>query len=512
MMYKVLLIDDEPSALEGMLLWINWQELGFEVCGTCSNGREGLQLMKELEPDLVITDVNMPLLNGLEMIAVWQREGNREIKFAILSGYSEFEYAQTAIRYGVNHYLLKPIFPEDAAGELREICQELKQKTRSRELDLIAVSEETRTLLTELLNESPGDKSGTVLYAGLTEGIGYWNLCLIQSGPELYTELRECTEARLAGKASMYMIDLESGSFGIVYGVPLYSTGTDEIYELTMALRAEISNQRLFIAAGAAVESLSGIASSYRTAKEALMHYFYRPEYPGLLAYQDVQEDTFTYHYDHIRLMDALIGPVNTLDLAGYRLAVEEVACSFREKQVAPEVVIKFVIHLMYRIQELTSEAGGDHGSSNARGFKLPELQHSMMTLEELMGYLQACGESSIELLQQEQDQSSHGIVREINQYIQEHYRESLNIQKLAEVFFLHPVYLGQLLSKKNGINFNEQLHNLRIAEAVVLLGENKLKLSEIAEQVGYANYGQFLKQFEKKMHMGPNEYRNTKF
>lgn len=68
MKYKVLLIDDEPSALEGMLLWIDWQELGFEVCGTSSNGREGLQQMKELEPDLVITDVNMPLLNGLEMI------------------------------------------------------------------------------------------------------------------------------------------------------------------------------------------------------------------------------------------------------------------------------------------------------------------------------------------------------------------------------------------------------------------------------------------------------------
>ncbi|MNC43927.1 putative response regulatory protein [compost metagenome] len=104
MTYKVLLIDDEPSALEGMLLWIDWRELGFEICGTCGNGQEGLRLIGELDPDLVITDVNMPLLNGLEMIGAWQQAGGREIKFVILSGYSEFEYAQTAIRYGINHY------------------------------------------------------------------------------------------------------------------------------------------------------------------------------------------------------------------------------------------------------------------------------------------------------------------------------------------------------------------------------------------------------------------------
>lgn len=512
MKYKVLLIDDEPSALEGMLLWIDWQELGFEVCGTSSNGREGLQQMKELEPDLVITDVNMPLLNGLEMIAAWQREGQREIKFAILSGYSEFEYAQTAIRYGINHYLLKPVFPEEAAEELREIHQELKQETRSRMMNLIAASEESSTLIKELLNENPVDKTYTALYARLSEGISYWNLCLIQSTPEMYAEVREKAASLLTGKAAMYLIDLEAGSFGIVYGSSPHAVEGDGIHELTLALREAYPGQPLFIAGGDCEESLCNIANCYRTAKEALMHYFYQPENPGLLAYREIREQTFSYHYDPIRLIDALLSPVNTLDIVGYRQAVEAAARGFREKRVAPEVVKKFAIHIMYRIQELTPEAGGEHGENTAKAFKLPEIQHSMMSLSGLMDHLRVFGESCIELLLQEQDKCSHGIVREINQYMQQHYRESLSIQKLAEVFFLHPVYLGQLLMKKNGINFNEQLHNLRIAEASLLLREHKLKLSEIAEQVGYANYGQFLKQFEKKMHMGPNEYRNAKF
>ena len=142
MKYKVLLIDDEPSALEGMLLWINWNELGFEVCGTACNGREGLEYIRKLQPDLVITDIHMPLMNGLEMIAAWQQEGPGQTKFAIISGYSEFEYAQTAIRYGISHYLLKPIFEEEVAEELLEIYEELEQESRIRNLNQIASSEE----------------------------------------------------------------------------------------------------------------------------------------------------------------------------------------------------------------------------------------------------------------------------------------------------------------------------------------------------------------------------------
>lgn len=151
MKYKVLLIDDEPSALEGMQLWIDWEELGFELCGTCGNGREGLRLMKLLEPDLVITDVNMPLMNGLEMIEAWQEQDAGRPKFVILSGYSEFEYARTAISYGISHYLLKPVFPEEAAEELREIHQELEQEANRRMIHEIASEEEAVALIRGLL-------------------------------------------------------------------------------------------------------------------------------------------------------------------------------------------------------------------------------------------------------------------------------------------------------------------------------------------------------------------------
>lgn len=210
MKYKVLLIDDEPSALEGMQLWIDWQALGFEVCGTSSNGKEGLQLIKQLLPDLVITDVNMPLMNGLEMVSAWQQEETKPIKFAILSGYSEFEYAKTAIRYGINHYLMKPLFEEEASEELKEIYRELEQETQKRSLNQMANSEEVVSLLKSILNEKAEDKSDFTVLTRLSEGKSLWNICLLQTDPAMYTEIREKAVALLTNTESMFLIDLEA--------------------------------------------------------------------------------------------------------------------------------------------------------------------------------------------------------------------------------------------------------------------------------------------------------------
>lgn len=510
MKYKVMLIDDEPSALEGMQLWIDWQTLGFEICGTASNGKEGLQLIKQLLPDLVITDVNMPLMNGLEMVSAWQQEETKHIKFAILSGYSEFEYAKTAIRYGINHYLMKPLFEEEAVEELKKIYRELDQESQKRCLNQMGSSEEVVSLLKDILNEKAEDKSDYTVLRSLSEDKSLWNICLIQTAPMIYTEIREKALALITNKESMFLIDLEAYCFGIVYGYPSESNEGAAIYELLSPLLINFAKQAMYIAVGASQSSLLEIDYSYRTAKEVLMFYFYNSDHSGFLTYQGTKASQFGYHYDQILLMDDLMLSIKTLDTKRYKQAVSLASRSFREMRIAPEVVKKIVIHIMYKIVEFTSEASEVKVSPLLNQITFPEMRDSMMKLNDLMRYLLACGEASIDILLAEQSQRSQGIVLGINNYIQEHYRDNLTIKKLAEVFFLHPVYLGQLLIKKNGISFNEQLHNLRIKESIRLLQHGNLKNSEIAEKVGYSNYSQFLKQFEKKMHMSPNEFKQS--
>lgn len=345
----------------------------------------------------------------------------------------------------------------------------MEQEANRRRIHETASGEEAATLIKGLLY---GKKGEPELMGWLETLPGFkestsWNICLIRTVPELYTEVRSRTVSLLAGYQAVVTIDLEAGLLGIVYGMTEGSGDAAGIAEVLVTLLREYGGENIHIALGTPEDSLVSIEGSYGRAKETLLHFFYEPEQAGVLAYSAVQDQPFSYHYDHIGLMDALLDCVNLLDADGYREALEAAARSFREQQVAPEVVRKFVIHLMYRIFALApgAEAAGEEGGV-ASGVEVSEIQQAMTPLSGLLSRLLSYGGKAIDLLVQEQNYKSHGIVREINQYIGEHYQESLSIQKLAEIFFLHPVYLGQLLIKKNGMTFNEQLHHLRIQAA----------------------------------------------
>ncbi|RCX16753.1 two-component system response regulator YesN [Fontibacillus phaseoli] len=511
MRFKVLLIDDEPGALEGMQLWIDWERLGFEIVGTCGNGAEGLRSIGELNPDLVVTDVNMPLMDGLEMIESWQKNGDRKISFVIVSGYSEFDYARRAMRYGIAHYLLKPIEQDEAEKELQAAYQELLQEYEEQHISQIASYEETVSLLKKAAMEEPQSVADLTVLERLSASREAWNFCLVQCDPPLYAPSRETAASLVRNQDAMYLVDLEMHCFGIVYGYTPARGDENEAWAILTQLSQSYSPYRVFMSTGAGETSLVGLNSCYKTARAAILHNFYDSGYAEIKKYESVGNHVFQYHYDQIRLMDGIIGAMNLLDISGLEDAVSSAVQSFREMAMAPEIVKKIVIHLMYKIMEYLQGLDGEPASSLLEKYNslLSGLSDAVLLLEDLMGYLLHCGKDTIDLMLQEQMRRSQGIIQEINEYIRGHYREALTIKMLSEIFYLHPVYLGQLLLRKNGISFNELVHNLRIEEAVALLQQNRLKNSEIAEQLGYSNYGQFLKQFEKRMGVSPNEFKN---
>lgn len=508
-MFKVLLIDDEPAALEGMQLWINWRELGFEICGTCGNGAEGLEMIERLRPDLVVTDVRMPLMDGLEMIETWRNQGTRPVSFAIVSGYSEFQYAQKALRFGITRYLLKPIDEEAAAEELGAIYQELLEEQDRQRISRIASYEEAVMLIKGLLNRPsklplPEDAKAVENLSVLREA---WNFCLIQADSHRYKEAREIAVAFMEEREAMYLIDLESGGLGLVFGYAPGEDGCDGITRV-QELEDRFHGYRIFMAIGAGSASLSGIAASYRKARAAIQHRFYARDDAGIASFGAAAPLVFSYHYDQADLVDRMVGALDLLDNSEFEEAVLSAADYFREQYIAPEIVKKLVIHLAYSMSEHLKEIPGG-AAALLEKYNISGISEAVLTMQNLMEQLRSFGLECIGLLREEKMRNSQGIVQEINGYIREHCREGLTIKRLAEVFYLHPVYLGHLLQKKNGIGFNEMMHNLRIEEAVHLLQDGKLNNGEVAERVGYANYGQFLKQFEKRWQMSPNEYRN---
>ncbi|GAE08267.1 response regulator [Paenibacillus sp. JCM 10914] len=127
-MFNVLLVDDEPWVLEGLKTMVNWNRYGFQICGEALSAPEALRLIEELRPELVMTDIHMPVLNGLELIERSNRMLRKPPKFVVLSGYDDFGYAHEAMRQRVTEYLLKPIDDEEIEDMLSKLSSVIRDE------------------------------------------------------------------------------------------------------------------------------------------------------------------------------------------------------------------------------------------------------------------------------------------------------------------------------------------------------------------------------------------------
>ncbi|WP_454193819.1 response regulator transcription factor [Paenibacillus sp. Marseille-Q7038] len=509
MTFKVLLIDDEPWALEGLQLWIPWEKLGFKICAVCENGAEGLKRMEELKPDLVMVDIHMPVMNGLEMIEEWRRRENGSTKFIILTGYSDFEYARKALKFRVSRYLLKPLDEDQAVLEIRAVVQELIKEQEQLHIGQIVQREQEIMSIKEALIGKELSVEANQVIESLSRSDKEWNVCLVQVPGEDSARWFSLAADFLNGWDTVYMIRLRNNLVSIVFGDAVQGT-REPIRKQLEVMARRLAGFRAFMATGIAVPSLNRIRSSQITAEETLLHAFYEEENTNILDYDMHKDQTFTKHYNQLEILERMLGAFQLIDHAAYRSVVEYTQQTFRQTRVHPDEAQKFVIYLLHEIRTyMDKHMTQDLGISN-RLFDIPNLDEALLTFDVLIGMLHSCGRVCFELLLKENPAETQGIVQDINDYIHAHFREGLTIKLLAEHFFLHPAYLGQLLIRKNGIGFNELLHNLRIEEACRLLQTNQYKNSEISEKVGYSSYPLFLKQFEKRMEMSPNDYKKN--
>ena len=152
-MLKVLLVDDEPFILQGLQVLVDWEAEGYEIA-TASNGKEALDYINANQVDLVIADIKMPVMSGLELLKTARSEGKHTLYFVILSGFADFNYAQEALRYGCAEYILKPVEKDQLISILRKVSDLNRERTN---LDLDMAKKERaymdRTLMSILSNK-----------------------------------------------------------------------------------------------------------------------------------------------------------------------------------------------------------------------------------------------------------------------------------------------------------------------------------------------------------------------
>ncbi|AIQ40828.1 response regulator [Paenibacillus sp. FSL R7-0297] len=498
-MYKVVLADDETIALEGLRTQTDWEELGFEICGACENGEEALAAIVQNSPDLVITDIRMPGIDGLELIGrVCSLQMEQPI-FIVLSGYGEFEYARTAIRYGVRHYLLKPVVEAEWDKVLTDITDELELRVKQRMQQSMLASRLLPLAIARMLEghwAEPEEEAAEQMDR-LDETVTGWTYLHVEGHSSNISEL--CRE--LAGPAGALFIDLPGDQAGLVVESAEAAAGLSE--QLCAGLT--LSGVKGSVSIGPSVRSLRELPVSYREAAgAAARHYFYSGgSSPVDSAIEG--EGQVNYNLPATELIEEMISAVERLQEKKVLEKLNEMFGVFKENRTDPGVVQMTSMDIMLRSMELLKEFGGvdDQWSGTLDCFRTEP-----KSLEALQATLQNVLETCMNSIRQHKERNSeHPLIR-VECFLRDHYSRHLTVKEVAEHFYINPVYLGQAFIKKHGISILEYIHNLRIEAAKKRLIETHDTVRSIVESVGYVHYHHFLREFEKRTALKPVAFR----
>lgn len=523
--YDTLLIaDDESSIRMGLKCIVDWNELGFTICGEAANGEEALARILALNPSLVLLDVKMPKMHGTEVIRR-AREAGFQGKCIILSGYSDFKYAQEAIKSGVRFYLTKPIDEDELYQTVSEIKQELAEEkqhsTHFTEFQNKAKGVVLQELLTDTLNTPLSDQD--LDHFCLTAEVYQIVICedfhtQAAAAPYTFAEL-----LKVINRDNNIFEHLKINHRDVVllkgsHGLNKLSDFLDRFEENTAQSGSPLES--MFLAYGRPVSAPADIHLSYEDAAQLLTRRFFCKQEQHAMGYELLPElpssapSSLSAHgRTALELNEAALARytdrfVDYIQSYNRRMTVATLSELEETLLYAPDEVrdIKlFLTDLYLQIKEKTNRTYASSKIPFSSNSSVLEFIDSCNYLYEIIQFLSKQFEM---IMDATGNPSRDTILDDVLYYIDHHFRENIKLETIAPLFGYNSAYLGKIFSKTVGENFNSYVDHRRIEHSKQLLLENQLKVYEIAEQVGYKNVDYFHKKFKKYVGESPAEFR----
>ncbi|MGF7031489.1 two-component system response regulator YesN [Paenibacillus mucilaginosus] len=513
-MFKVLLVDDEVFVRKGLQKLIRWEQFKFTLVGEAKNGGDALAMINTLEPDLIITDIMMPVLDGLGLIRSVKEAGRVDPEFIIISGYNDFKYAQQAIRFGVQDYILKPIDVNELAVTLKKLAEKIRRK---RMITLtgrnFSVASTLEALLKENLQEEDAEWYAEVL--GMEGVSGYlYAYAEVHAAPGLPQVGLKVFEDMLCSceKAGIRIPVLEQrpGLFGMLLSTDLLHCWGRDLSQALEAIRVEIStlsHRDVTLFAGDTVKCITHIKQSYLSANEALKHKFAECHNEVILYDQVKDKPHYSFALDP-SICDPLMIELEENNKVACKAMIESLFQTFHEQRFTPPAVVSTLSRFSNRVMGVMKQMkGNDEGQR--RLLETMEGEYHTWSLQQLKEHFTHMVSDAAENIAELRRERMKGDIEKIKKYIDSHYKDNINLKSIAAHFYMNSVYLGQLFRKTYGVYFNDYLLELRVKEAKVLLRQTDLRMYEIAARVGIQNANYFVTQFEKLEKCSPMEYRN---
>ncbi|BCJ95872.1 DNA-binding response regulator [Anaerocolumna cellulosilytica] len=502
-MYKLLIIDDEPIVREGIRTLLSWESMGLFICGEGCDGKDGLQKIIALNPDLVLIDIKMPGMSGLEVIKQAKEQGF-DGKIIILTGHSDFEFAKSAISLGVRAYLLKPIDEEELEESIRNMVEELEAKKNLdayfSNSELKAKKELLRRLL--LYKVESTDIRGELKQYGLNYHMDNYSVAILSQKRKLFQELEpeemRKEEAALLGDVERLYLEDKEVFIGKGYTYERFR----EILKQYSDKRRNINKDKLFITLGHTVNYWEDIHFSYECAKMLSAYQFLYEE-------ADIIDITILRNPKIIQeesLIDLLGSLVEIGDITGIKEVLQRRREYYRvnlwnEADVKVKITQNLIKihHRLEKNYEIKKQNDTDIND-------VIELIKNSYTLEIAM---EREYEFLINLSSLVGGTSSDNVIKRMLTYMEKNYRTDLKLESIARMFNYNSAYLGKIFKKGTGESFNNVLDSIRIKNAKRLLTESDLKVYQVSEQVGYSNIDYFYSKFKKYVGLSPKEFKN---
>ena len=533
-MLKVFLVEDEFVVREGIKRNIDWQANGYEFCGEAGDGELAFPMIQKVKPDIVITDIRMPFMDGLELSRLIKKEFPW-MEIIILTGFEEFEYAKEAISIGVARYLLKPISGGELLKEISGIAEKIADKKKEREIrEKYAlemeenVQKEKKELFQYLVT---GSKSMTELLEiaermKLDLSALWYNIVLVKvqstnHAPEEYSKRMIEAEQKLntlVEEQHMLVFDRNLEGKAILFKA-------DSVEELEVLQRsyiggieaelAEDERFHYFGGIGRPVNRLRELPSSFESASHAFARRYLVKENCILDSTVLEQNAALEEEFD--------IQNIDPKELQSDRLREflklgnkEEVVYFVEEflkrqgKNALNSTIFRqyIVMDVYFCVAAFLEELQIDREEIAAFNVSAEMLQNAENAIE----YMVRIMEKAVELRETNASNRYGTVVDQVKKYIDEHYEEEeLSLNLLASYVNFSPNHLSMIFSQQTGQTFIKYLTDYRMNKAKELLRGTGKRSSEISLEVGYKDPHYFSYLFKKTQGMTPTQYRGKK-
>ncbi|MDF2613141.1 MAG: Response regulator containing CheY-like receiver domain and AraC-type DNA-binding domain [Clostridia bacterium] len=527
----VLIVEDEEIVRRNMCNIVDWKSLGFEDVYEAENGQDAYILALQLQPRLILTDIRMPIMDGLELVSKIRLE-LPNCMTVIISGHDDFSYAQKAITLGASDYILKPIGAKTLTSRIKEILKnneerynqifELEQAKKQLFESLPIVQE---NLLTKLVC-TLGEKSD------LSDKINFWKVP-ISSPPFIvaiiepdFTSFDSCEQeiylysmkkmvCEILGNKHTAFVNKDERItviFSIeenedIYMLREYISSSIKVvqYSLKSYLKVEST-----IALGSKCTSLSTLCESYQNALTALENKYILGNHK-IYDFYDLPSNSHSFCYPQDKIADFQLA-VKSCDSAKLPIILKDIFFGESSASITSTLPIsiiagEMIVFLLKTISNIPDipEALYEEGTKIFN--KLNHYAHTSEVSQSILQY----STTVIEQLSNTKIKNSSLIVDQAIDYVDENYFKSdLSLSSVAKEISVSSGYLSILFKKEKGFNFSDYVNKVRMEKSIHLLRTTRLTTYQIAEEIGFNNSHYFSLCFKKYTGISPSEYREN--